>query len=159
LVPPVAESLRCGRWKVASLRPTIEFPRQSPHPRIATLKSPDRPRSKPRRKPIEPRPLEHQRPAAVGERFEAAFLVWLVMELLAQANQHFWNLDFDWARRLTRATKARSVRQMMVCGQAVIKRREHGADWTSIDAAVGVAANAAINGAGIEARPAANAEQ
>src|SRR5688572_14557444 len=47
----------------------------------------------------------------------------------------------------------------MVGGEAVIKRREDRADRSGVDAAIGVATDAAIDRTGIQARPAADAEQ
>ena len=48
---------------------------------------------------------------------------------------------------------------MVVRRQAVVERREDRADRPSINAAISMAANAAINGAGVEARSTADAEQ
>src|SRR5216684_5667403 len=49
------------------------------------------------------------------------------------------------------------MRQMKVLGNAVIERRQDAADRPGVDAAVGMAADAAIDGARIQARAAADA--
>src|SRR5689334_16496281 len=81
------------------------------------------------------------------------------MKLLAQPDEHLGNLNLDRARRLAGPAQARSVRQMMIRAQTVIKRSEHGADGPGINAAISMSADAAINGTRIEARTAANAKQ
>ena len=47
------------------------------------------------------------------------------MKLLAELDQHVGDLNLDRARRLARPAQARSVRQMVIGRQAVVKRREH----------------------------------
>src|SRR5439155_18052933 len=95
----------------------------------------------------------------IAQRFQLAFLLRLMVKLFAKADQHFGNLNLYRAGRLTRATQTRGVRQMMIRSQTVVERSEHGADRPGIDAAVGMPADAAINGARIEACAAANAKQ
>src|SRR5205814_2364448 len=62
-------------------------------------------------------------------------------------------------RGLTRAAQRRGMRQVGIVLDAVVKRRQDAADRTGVDAAVSVPADAAIDGARVEARPAANALQ
>src|SRR5207302_1697680 len=51
------------------------------------------------------------------------------------------------------------VRQVRVVGDAVVQRRQDTADRPRVDAAVGVAADAPVDRAGVQARPAADALQ
>ena len=92
-------------------------------------------------------------------RMVTAALLGLMMKLLTEADEQLGNLNLDGARRLAGAAEAGGVRQMVIGSQAVVQRRQHGADRTRIDAAVGVPAHAAIDGTGIQTRAAANAEQ
>src|SRR5438067_5662183 len=81
------------------------------------------------------------------------------MELLAEADEHLRNLNFDRAGSLTRPAEAGGVRQMMVGRQTVAEWCEHSTDRAGMDAAIGMAADAAINRAGIQASAAADAKQ
>src|SRR5439155_17604898 len=136
LVPPISKSLGRRRGKVSPLRPAVKFSWQSPHPGIAALEAANRPGREPGCQPIEPGPLEHPSPKPVSQRFQSALLFRLLMELLAELNEHCGNLDFDRAGGLARAAQARGVRQMMVRCQAIIEGCEDGPDRPSIDAAV-----------------------
>ena len=69
----------------------------------------------------------------------------------------FGNIDLHGAGLVTGAAKAAGLGEVFELGQALKQGRDEGADGTGIDAAVCVAADFAVDGAGIKARPAADA--
>src|SRR5262245_20640817 len=82
-----------------------------------------------------------------------------LVQLLAELNQHLRNLNLHRASGLASAAQTRCMRQMMIGREAVVERREHGADRPGIDTAISMAADGTIDRAGIQTRTAADAEQ
>src|SRR5207249_12157602 len=69
------------------------------------------------------------------------------------------DVDAHRTRRLTGTTQRRRMRQMRVLLDTVVQRSQDAADRTGIDSAISMTANAPINGARIQARPATDALQ
>ena len=136
----------------------MQAPRQSRHPPAAPNASGGA-RRQPRRQAVQPWAAHRPSPQAISQRFQASQFARLMVQLLAQRDQHLGNRDFHGTRGLARAAQARSVRQMMIRRQPVVHRRQQRADRPRIHAAVSMAADVAKNRAGIQARAAANAKQ
>src|ERR1700677_2369909 len=83
----------------------------------------------------------------------------LVDDISAHVDEMLWNINLDWASFVTSSTKARRLRKIFEISQSLKKWRDQRTDWPRINAAVGMTADLAIDGAGIQTRAAANASQ
>ena len=89
-----------------------------------------------------------------------------IAQLRTRVQQKLRNVDLDWTRFQTRATERTRTRQIWIVretffarGTAIEFRREHCADRTRVNRAIGVTADFAIDRARVEARAAANAAE
>ena len=78
-------------------------------------------------------------------------------ELMAQVEEHSREVDFDWTRLFAGAAEAAGVWQILSFREVGEHRGDDCADWTGIYPAVGVPADLAIDGAGVETSSAAQA--
>ena len=85
----------------------------------------------------------------------------LLLALVAEAEEKVGNGDVDGADLVTRAAEGRGLGQVGKLGEffAREERCEHGAYGAGINAAVGVSAGLAVDGAHVEARAAADAAE
>src|SRR4030095_73423 len=92
---------------------------------------------------------EHDPPAPRGDL--------LAVEVLAQLDEHTWDVDTHWADVLARPAQRRGVRQLAHRLVSLEHRGEQDADRAGIRVAVSVSADLAIDRADVQAGPTAQA--